>query len=235
MTVTSLVLNTAVVSLVLLTTTALALTWLGSPQIVSPLLRTAGLVNNERFRPLILTPSAAIFRAFVESQLDIAQQLETVRAASRITGKDIREFHADVEVYPPPSPETLEIARATEHKWRWSSRTGAQRGNEMLTVRFRSSTQVRGIELDPGPFSTDYPRGLKITGGPCEQSAAPVLAEYPVWQGSLHALPRGIPYYAPRNEVRVILPMPTEVSCLFIYQTGTAPFDWSISRIRVIL
>lgn len=235
MTVTSLVLNTAALSLIPLTAAALALTSLGSPHVVSPLLRKEGLVNDERLRPLILTPSAAIFRTFAESHLDISKQLDTVRAASRITGKDIREFNADVEVYPPPSPEVLEIARATESVWRWSSRTGSQRGNELLTVRFKAPTEIRGIELDPGPFSSDYPRGLTIAGGPCERSEAPVLAEYPLWQGSLHVLPRGIPYYAPRNEVRVILQAPTQVSCLFIYQTAKAPFDWSVSRVKVIL
>jgi hypothetical protein len=235
MTTTSLILNTAWLSLLPLTAVAVAVTAIGSPNIFSPQLRRNGVATDSKLGPLVLSPSAVIFRSLSLFAPGVPEQLESIHATSRITGKDIRDIDAQVEVYPPPSPESLEMAHRAESAWRWSSRTGAQRGDETLTIRFKSPLTLRGLELDPGPFFTDFPRGLKITGGPCEQSSAPTLVDYPVWQGPLHLLPRGIPYYAPRNEVRIVFPAPTTVSCLFVYQTAQAPFDWSVAKVSVFL
>ena len=233
--VTSLMLTLGAFSLMPLAVCVVWVALYGSAAILNPSLRKTDLLTNDKIRPLILSPSAAIFRSLVESGLEINQQLDSIRHAARLPEKDSRELGAQVEMLPAPPQANLEQAQATEAAWRWSTRTGSQRGDEVLSVRLNTPREVRGIELDPGPYFTDYPRGLRITGGPCNPAAATLLAHFPVWQGSLHVLQRGLPYYAPRNEVRVVFAVPATVSCLFVYQTAQAPFDWSVSRVRLLV
>jgi hypothetical protein len=234
MTVTSLVLNLKTISLVPLACSVALLSVVGSPNIYSPMLRRVGIVENETLRPFILSPSAAIFRSLAASEGDITKQLETIRDSSRLPSRDVRSLNAVVEMHPISSQSQVSQGGPADDAWRWSTRTGSQRGDELLIVRFSSPVEIRGVELDPGRYFTDYPRGLRIAGGSCDQTAAVILAEHPTWQGALRVLSRGIPYYSPRNDVRVIFKNPATVSCLFIYQTGHAQFDWSISRIRVL-
>ncbi len=233
--VTSLILTLGAFSLIPFAACVLWVSLYGSPAILNPILRRDGLVADEKIRPLILSPSAAIFRSLAESGFEIKQQLDSIRQAARIPEKDSRELGAQVEMHPAPPQTTLDQAQATEAAWRWSTRTGSQLGDEVLTVRLSTPRELRGIILDPGQYFTDYPRGLRITGGSCDPSAAILLAHFPVWQGSLHVLQRGLPYYAPRNEVRVVFSAPTTASCIFVYQTGQAHFDWSVSRVRLLV
>lgn len=235
LTVTSLMLTLGALSLI---PCGLCVVWValyGSAAILNPILRRTGSVDDEKLRPLILSPSAAIFRSLAESDLDINQQLDSIRQADRIPKKDSRELGFQIEMHPVASQAALEQAKATESTWRWSTRTGSQRGDEVLTVRLNSPREVRGIELDPGEYFTDYPRGLRVTGGACDKSKAALIANFPVWQGSLHVLHRGVPFYAPRNEVRVVFPEPKTVSCIFVHQTAQASFDWSVSRVRLMI
>ncbi len=207
----------------------------GSTAILNPILRTTGVVTDEKLRPLVLSPSAAIFRSMAESGLNITQQVDSIREAARIPEKESRELGLQIDMQPVASRAALEQAQATESAWRWSTRTGAQRGNEVLTVRLNTPREVRGIELDPGSYFTDYPRGLRITGGACDQANAAPIADFPLWQGSLHVIQKGIPYYSPANEVRVVFPAPKTVSCIFVHQTAKASFDWSVSRVRLLI
>jgi hypothetical protein len=233
MTVTSLVLNTGALSLIPLLCTGVLVVLTGSPTVFSPLLRRVDAVNSESLRPLLSTPSAVILRSLAESSTDITKQLESIRQTHQLLSRDIRDLEAEVQIY--PTSVKPEIATASrDMTWRWSTHTGAQTGIEVLTIRFKEPLVLHGIELDPGPYFTDYPRGLRITGGPCDQSSAPTIVDYPVWQGSLHTLHRGVPYFSPRNEVKAVFPAPVTAQCLFIYQTGKAAFDWSISRIRIL-
>jgi hypothetical protein len=140
---------------------------------------------------------------------------------------------AQVEIHPAPDLNQTPNTQ-TDTTWRWSTHTGSQRGDEVLTIKLQAPAEMRGIELDPGPYFTDYPRGLRIHAGACDQSTAPVIADYPVWQGSLHILHRGVPYFSPRNDVKIIFPAPVIAQCVFVHQTGKAQFDWSVSRIRII-
>lgn len=234
MTVTSLVLNMGAFSLVPLASGAVALFVAGSPYIQHPILRTSGLASDESQRPLILSPSAAIIRSFVERGTNIAQTIAALRAGAHLPAKDTHDLAAQVEIQSASSQPLTAQGLPAEPSWRWSTRTGTQRGDEVLTIRFSAPLEVHGVELDPGPYATDYPRGLRISGGPCDRASARVLADYPVWQGTLKVLTRGIPYYSPRNEVRAVFPSPSVVSCLFAEQTGRANFDWSISRVKIL-
>jgi hypothetical protein len=233
--VTSLMLTLGSLSVIPCAACLLSVTLYGSATILHPILRSSGVIEDDKLRPLILSPSAAIFRSLAESGLDIHQQIDAIRRANQIREKDSRELSAQIEMKSVTDQGSSERAQANESAWRWSTRTGSQRGNEVLTVRFNAPLEVHGIELDPGPYFTDYPRGLRITGGSCDPSEAQLIAEFPIWQGSLRVLQRGLPYYAPRNEVRVVFSAPITVACIFVYQTAQASFDWSVSRVRLMV
>jgi hypothetical protein len=201
-----------------------------------PYLRRIGLTENPEIAHILSTPSVGIFRTYSPQNPDILQWIQGIRHASSIPSKESSALGAQVSLSPEPKPEVLERARNLEKSWRWSTRTGSQRGDELLTVKFPQPLSVRGVEIDPGVYYTDYPRGLRIAGGRCgDQNSATVLYEAQSWQGTLHATPRGAPYFAPRNEVRVIFANRSEpIECLFIQQTGKADNDWSISRVRIV-
>jgi hypothetical protein len=235
LTATSLLRSSALLSSLSLATCSIVLLLAGSPHFFKPVLRERGLATDPELRPIIISPSAAIVRSLAEANVDIPARLAQIRATTHIPSKDVRALGGHISIEPAPLPEILEQAKKTEGAWRWSTRTGNQRGNEVLTIRFEAPQELGGIELDPGQYFTDYPRGLRIHGGACEQATAPLIASYPAWQGSLHVTYRGAPYYSARNEVRVVFPALQSVSCLFIYQTARAPFDWSVSTIKILL
>lgn len=234
MTGVTLILNNRLISFIPLAIGPAIMLTFCSPNIIHPSLRKSGLVSEPIYRELILSPSASIFRNLIESGEDIPSWIEGVKAASKLKARDSAELGASIEVSPAPSAEVLEAAKKSETHWRWSTRTGIQRGDELLTIRFAAATVVNGVELDPGQYFTDYPRGLRITGGSCDQNTAEEIVDYPIWQGSLRVTYRGLPYYTPRNQVKVIFSSPRTVQCIFVKQTGRAPFDWSISRVRVM-
>jgi hypothetical protein len=171
-----------------------------------------------------------------QHQPPVTEWLASTQAAAKLPATDTTSLGAQVTIEPAPSAETLAQAKQTEVAWRWSTRTGSQKGNELLTVKFAQPIMLRGVELDPGVYFTDYPRGLRILGGDCKQAQPPELIyNAPIWQGAVNLTSRGVPYFTPRNNVRVIFPKQTPpIECLFVKQTGKAQNDWSISRVRII-
>jgi hypothetical protein len=166
---------------------------------------------------------------------DVTKQLNDIKLLNHLPTKDVLELGATIEITPSPAPELLAAAKNSEPSWRWSSRSGYQTGKEQLTIRFPKPIEALGLELDPGMYFTDYPRGLLILGGDCSApESAQTIANHTPWQGALNLTPKGFPYYSPRNQVKVIFPRKETVECIFVKQTGTANFDWSINRVRVI-
>lgn len=223
---------------ILISALGLSLTQLGTGELYQPLLRkvrNASRPNRDNFQQLLLSPSTAIFRELAKGGSDIEAWITKTRDSSRLVFSDIQQFSSKIEVFPAPSKESLESARKLEGTWRWSARTGIQTGGERITVSLNQPLKILGIELDPGSFASDYPRGLEVSGGACDLEAAPLLATYPVWQGPLHVTARGFPYYGPRNEVRIAFDEAVEVRCIYLKQTGRARVDWSVSRIKVVL
>jgi hypothetical protein len=234
MTGVTLILNNRLISFIPLAIGPAIMLAFCSPNIIHPSIRKSGLISDPIYRELVLSPSANIFRNLIESGENIPSWIEGVKTASKLKARDSAELGASIEISPAPSTEVIEAAKKSETNWRWSTRTGMQRGDELLTIRFEAATVVNGVELDPGQYFTDYPRGLRITGGSCDQNTAEEIVDYPIWQGSLRVTYRGLPYYTPRNQVKVIFSSPRTVQCIFVRQTGKAPFDWSISRVRVM-
>lgn len=207
----------------------------GSRDLYHPYLRSSGLLKEEKIAAIARTPSASIIRMIGPHTSHIEQWLAQLETSNRLPAKDVKSFGASVTIWPEPRGQTLPNLTQGEPPFRWSTRTGQQHGNETLSIRFSSPTRIRGIELDPGAFSTDYPRGLTVRGGNCSSpESAPVLFEAPLWQGALRLTPKGLPYFAPRNDVRIIFPNEVVVECVFAQQTARAPFDWSVSRIGIV-
>jgi hypothetical protein len=207
----------------------------GAGELYYPYLRSSGLVNDQHLARVLRTPSASLVRALAMTDPHIAESIHAIEELSKLPTIDLSELEGEVSISPAPSTEALATARQLEKAFRWSTRTGAQVGNELLTLRFPRTTAVRGVELNPGAYATDYPRGLLITGGECSKPGeATILHESPVWQGPLEVTSRGIPYFASRNRVRVVFPESISVECLFIRQTARAPYDWSIAKIGIM-
>jgi hypothetical protein len=116
---------------------------------------------------------------------------------------------------------------------RWHSGDAGQTGEELLQIRFRTPTKIRGVELDPGEYTTDFPRGLLIRGGSCDESQAKTFAFYPSWQGALSFTPLGFPFFAGQDAVRVFFDHEELIECLFIRQTSKSSFNWSVAEFRV--
>ncbi len=200
-----------------------------------PELHRRGLVDNQHLAVALHSPSALLVRLFAPDNSEIPSWIEHLSAFGHTGGKDVLQLGAEVTLTPAPSPALLAQAKLVEKDFRWSTRTGSQRGDEVLTVKFQTPHAVRGIELDPGAYFTDFPRGLRIVGGRCEGAASDsVLYEAAAWQGALKLTPRGAPHLAPLNQVRILFRNPATVECLYVYQTGRAHVDWSVNRVRII-
>jgi hypothetical protein len=185
---------------------------------------------------LLLSPSTAIFRELAKVGTDLDGWITKTRNSSRLIFTDIQQFNPKMEVFPAPSNEALDNAKKIEGAWRWSARTGKQLGGERLTIALNKPLNILGIELDPGSFASDYPRGLEVRGGgTCNIEDSQLITKYPIWQGPLYVTSRGFPYYGPRNEVRITFDESVELECIHLRQTGKANVDWSVARIRVVL
>lgn len=120
-------------------------------------------------------------------------------------------------------------------KTRWSPKTGEQRGGEYLELSFPESVTLHGIELSPGAFSSDYPRGIRFDAWlECADRAHPISSfTVEPWNGPIEVTIDGFPYIGPPNHVRLMLPVPAEGRCFRLTQTGKAQFDWSVASLKV--
>lgn len=206
-----------------------------SPTIYVPFMHAYTTASDPDLRRYLCSPSAAVIRHFAYNHPNLMRDLSQMKALTREPFVDTSTLHGTVTMLPTPAPDVLRRSLAIEPFARWSARRGRQLGDELLTVELPQPVAVRGIELDPGNYATDFPRGLLISGGACDRSTARLLYETQSWQGSLSFTPRGYPYLSARNQVKVFFNQPETVSCLFVQQTGNAPFDWSVSRVRLVL
>lgn len=207
----------------------------GTGELYHPYLRSSGLVDNEDLARVLRTPSANLVRTLSMHNPRVVDTIRTIADSSKRPTINVREFQGEIEISPAPSSDALADARQLEREHRWSTRTGSQTGHELLRVRFPQPISAQGIELDPGAYLTDYPRGLDIRGGSCAHPEdAQILFQAPLWQGPLEVTAKGIPYFAARNKVRIIFIQSASVECIFVRQTARAPFDWSIAKVGII-
>lgn len=204
---------------------------LSSPELFDPFLQQYAATNDRMLKRVLSSPSAAVVRHFAYHHPNLVTDLNVMRALSRLPGVEASDLNGVVTISPDLSSDPK--GRPAEKYWRWSPRRGKQLGDELVTIQFPQPITIRGLELDPGTYTTDFPRGLSISGGPCDPAAARQIFAAPSWQGSLAFTPKGYPYLTPRNQVRAFFKNAETVTCLYVRQTAQAPFDWSISRVRV--
>ncbi len=198
-----------------------------SPARYHPFLSRYTTTADPELRKILCSPSSAVIRHFAYQHPNLMEDLADMKHKSRQASVDVTSAVATITMTPTSPPPI-------EQYWRWSSRRGRQVGDEVLTIAFHQPTSLRGVELDSGTYFTDFPRGIEILGGPCDQNQARVLFSAPSWQGSLAFTPQGYPYLASRATVKALFNNEEQVSCLFVRQTGKALVDWSVSRVRII-
>jgi F5/8 type C domain len=113
---------------------------------------------------------------------------------------------------------------------RWSTRAPQQPG-DWLQIDLAAVLEVDGIELDLGPFRSDYPRGLALAvaraSGGWEPVAATVTLSGPLGFTGTHLVRLGA------ERVHVSFP-PVRARALRLVQTAReGVFDWSVAEIRL--
>jgi hypothetical protein len=192
------------------------------------------ILSDEPLRAAALSPSLAVLEAFERSAPGVITRLEEFRALASRTMQSLRDTDATLETFPVGKGGTLERLIDGSAHTRWTSNRNHQLGDELLTLRFSKPTRIRGIELDPGEHNTDFPRGISVRGGECREETARQLAQFPSWQGALSFTSDRFPYFGAQSDVKIVFAKEEEVECLFIRQTGTAPFSWSVAELRVM-
>jgi hypothetical protein len=207
-----------------------------SPELFHPYLRRSSLTSDPALMSILVTPSAGMIRALHPEHPETRLWLREMASLSEHPTVDVTTLGATVHIRSELSSDGMSLTTRNEKNFRWSTRTGQQKGDEILTIQFPSPTTVRGVELDPGIYSSDYPRGLKVVGGACaNESERRVLFLSQVWQGTIRFTPSGAPYFSPRYEVKALFAEATSVACLFIQQIGRASTnDWSVARVGIV-
>jgi hypothetical protein len=206
-------------------------TWFKPPLTLHEVARIS---NEESLRQIALSPSLHVIRSLYRGTADLPLTLQSLRSVAAQSMRSIELTAATLETTPIGNGRTLERLVDGSLRTRWSSALNRQEGVERLVLRFTTPTGIRGIELDPGDYSTDFPRGVVVTGGSCDESAAKQFASFPSWQGSLDFTPTGYPFFHGQSDVQLLFAQEHTVECLFVYQTATAPFNWTIAEIRTI-
>ncbi len=136
------------------------------------------------------------------------------------------------------APKALHRMVDGRGKTRWSEHTGKQSGNEWVQISLPEPIVVEALDLNVGKFTSDFPRGIRITSWPTpcttrEPETAQIVVEKEKWLGTVGFSEKGFPYYKPQHQVIAVFSQPTKTQCLLLEQTGTANFDWSIARLRL--
>ncbi len=194
----------------------------------------AAIREDDSLRRVAISPSFGVIRAFERSNPGFLANLETFKTLAQQEMRSILPSEATVETTPVGNGRTLDRVGDGSAHTRWTSNRSQQVGDELFTFRFARPTPVRGLELDPGEYATDFPRGLTVRGGQCREEEARQLAYFPSWQGALSFTADGFPYFSGQGDVRVLFGKEELVECIFVRQTSTAPFAWSVAEVRMI-
>lgn len=106
-------------------------------------------------------------------------------------------------------------------------------GSESLSISFPTPVTAKGLALDLGKHTSDFPRGLTLLTGPCKAPES-TLATYPDWQGAVELTPSGYPYFLGQGDVRIVFASEATFSALCLRQTQSSVFDWYIKGVRLM-
>ncbi len=203
---------------------------LGSPALRNPELGEILRDAAPELRHVLLSPSAAVAKRMLSIDPLFLSRIGTYRALSKHRMHDVARLNGSFTLEPsthePPSPQSS--------RGRLRTYEGGQRGGELLTVSLPSEMAVSGIEISPGPFVGDFPRGLEVSAGACGDGARHPVVSIPQWQGALLFTQKGLPYWSEFEDVRILFPAPEQAQCIFVRQTGTTAYDWSVERVKVL-
>jgi hypothetical protein len=172
-------------------------------------------------------------RAFEHSTPGFLSNINEFQLLSQREMRTVTGAEALIETSPVGNDRTIDRTADGSLHTRWTSSSN-QVGDELFTLRFSRPTPIRGLELDPGEYAADFPRGLSVRGGPCREEDARLIAYFPSWQGALSFTTEGFPYFSGQEAVRVLFAKKELVECIFARQTSTAPFAWSVAEVRLL-
>ena len=193
------------------------------------------LTKAELERKFLLSPSGSLFSSIGLKYYERIKQLQNIRFHS------FRGIHFTLLTSGDNSPENLRKMVDGNPGTRWSQGKGVQSGREWILMKFDEPLELAGLEVSPGNFQTDFPRGLTILSGDSCEGTVPTnmplseIVNYPSWQGAIGITPTGYPFYTNESNVEVIFPSLVLTKCLLIKQTGKNDnFDWSVAEIRML-
>ena len=209
------------------------LTTIVNPQHLHPLLTQTVKASTPHLLNALRSPSATILRQYSTNLVQLSSHLARTEEVMRSRPRNAKSLGATIAIAPAPSEEKLTLSRKTDPQERISPLSGSQTGEELLTVSFPREINIRGIELNTGRYFSDYPRGIRVSGGNCSSSDPTTIVSIDEWHGALRQTPSGLPYYDVPHNVVIIFPRDHRVQCLYVRQTGKAAVDWSIAKINI--
>lgn len=201
-----------------------------------------GVVPNElRKRELdnkiLISPSYYMVREFGAGILELRARLDKLRAVS------IKDLASEVRFSHFSTQKSISKVSDGNLHTRWASKKGAQLGDEWFSLRFREPLELDGIELATGDYTTDFPRGVRVSyAAECDQNVDAsqstvwnLAYEAISWQGSIHFTASGHPYHGGQAEVRIVFNKPIVARCVLVEQIGKEKtFDWSVAEVFLL-
>ena len=183
-----------------------------------------------------VSPSAAVVKHIAQAiTADSSEMLKRPLLQDFTpSAQSLGNFSTSLKTSLNPLKGALAAVTDGDPKTRWTTGQSAQHGDEIVEIIFNTPILVGGIELDTGEFTTDFPRGLEVTGTSATKDGTTCAASFPSWQGSVTRTPKGSLYFTGQHEVQVIFPAPCLLKSISIKQTGKATFDWSIAEIKIL-
>ncbi len=187
----------------------------------------------------IVSPSYALYREVGIWPLFIDANLH------RRNFRSIANYNAEVNASRNASPVELEKMLDRNPNSRWSTSPVRQMGDEWIQIYFPEPLDLVAVDLETGPFFTDFHRGISIayksscpplnTKAVTDFSDYQELVSHNPWDGALRSTDLGYTYFGSQGDGRIYFPQTAHVNCLLVRQTGSSPiFDWSISEIEVL-
>lgn len=181
-------------------------------------------------RRLIASPSSAVVRTYLRQDPLFFEHLAHYRQFKPGRMRDLVKLGGSYSLE--PSVQRGEPGEAGQPHL--STGHARQAGGEVCTARLPREMPLSAIELSPGRNLSDFPRGVRVSGGACDRASAKPIVDIPRWQGPLRFTADGFPFWAQHPFVQILFPTPVTVECVFIEQTGTASYDWTIEQVKVL-
>ncbi len=117
-------------------------------------------------------------------------------------------------------------------KTRWSTR-GAQSGGEKFILDFKEQVNLSRIRLNVGPFTSDFPRGLRVEVEDNLGQKTTVFNQSN-WIGPIRFTKLGYAYFGPQSDIDVRFDKMYQAKKIILTQIGLDEnYDWSIAELEL--